>query len=106
MVDIFWQTFDPTDCVDRSRPRLLQYESAIFYHDAEQKKLAEDSKKYLISLGRSKKPIETPVSKYSNFYAAEEYHQKTIIRKKPKGIYGLPHWIRQRLLSSRLMAGA
>jgi len=50
------------------------------------RKVAEDSKKYLDKSGRFKKPIETPVIKYSNFYAAEEYHQD-YYKKSPKEYY-------------------
>jgi peptide methionine sulfoxide reductase msrA/msrB len=75
LVDIFWQTFDPTDVGGSFYDRGTQYESAIFYHDAEQKKVAENSKKYLDKSDRFKNPIVTPVIGYSNFYVAEEYHQ-------------------------------
>ena len=45
LVDIFWQTFDPTDVGGSFFDRGSQYESAIFYHNDLQKKVAEESKK-------------------------------------------------------------
>ena len=47
LVDIFWQTFDPTDVGGSFFDRGSQYESAIFFHNEEQKKVAEESKKRL-----------------------------------------------------------
>ncbi len=86
LVDIFWQTFDPTDVGGSFYDRGTQYESAIFFHDAEQKKVAEESKKYLDKSEKFKKPIATPVIKYTNFYAAEDYHQD-YYKKSPKEYY-------------------
>jgi peptide methionine sulfoxide reductase msrA/msrB len=64
---------DPTygQFVDRG----LQYRSAIFYHNDEQKRLAEESKKELEKSGMYEKPIVTETIKASEFYKAEEYHQ-------------------------------
>lgn len=75
LVDIFWQTFDPTDVGGSFFDRGTQYESAIFFHDAEQKKVAEESKARLDQSGKFTKPIATPIIKFTNFYPAEEYHQ-------------------------------
>uniref|UniRef100_UPI0037441692 peptide-methionine (S)-S-oxide reductase MsrA n=1 Tax=Algoriphagus algorifonticola TaxID=2593007 RepID=UPI0037441692 len=86
LVDIFWQTFDPTDVGGSFYDRGTQYESAIFFHDAEQKKVAEESKKLLDQSGKFDKPIATPVIKYTNFYEAEEYHQD-YYKKKPQDYY-------------------
>ncbi|GMQ24342.1 peptide-methionine (R)-S-oxide reductase MsrB [Algoriphagus sp. oki45] len=86
LVDIFWQTFDPTDVGGSFYDRGTQYESAIFFHDAEQKKVAEESKARLDKSGRFQKPIATPIIKYTNFYAAEDYHQD-YYKKNPKEYY-------------------
>ncbi|MFN4000157.1 peptide-methionine (S)-S-oxide reductase MsrA [Algoriphagus sp.] len=86
LADIFWQTYDPTDVGGSFYDRGSQYESAIFFHDAEQKKVAEDSKSRLDKSGRFKKPIATPIIKYINFYAAEDYHQD-YYKKSPKEYY-------------------
>ncbi|TFV94797.1 peptide-methionine (S)-S-oxide reductase MsrA [Algoriphagus kandeliae] len=86
LVDIFWQTYDPTDVGGSFYDRGSQYESAIFYHSAEQKKVAEESKKSLDESGRFEKPIATPIIKYTNFYPAEEYHQD-YYKKNPVDYY-------------------
>lgn len=75
LLDVFWKHVDPTDpdgqFVDRGSP----YRTAIFYHDDEQKLLAEQSKKELADSGLFDKPIVTDIVKFSTFYSAEEYHQ-------------------------------
>ena len=75
LVDIFWQTYDPTDVGGSFYDRGTQYESAIFFHNDLQKKVAEESKARLDKSGKFSKPIATPIIKYSNFYPAEDYHQ-------------------------------
>ncbi len=86
LVDIFWQTYDPTDVGGSFYDRGSQYESAIFYHDSKQQKVAEASKKQLDKSGKFTKPIATPIVKYTNFYAAEDYHQD-YYKKNPKEYY-------------------
>jgi peptide methionine sulfoxide reductase msrA/msrB len=75
LLDVFWKHIDPTDpggqFVDRGSP----YRTAIFYHDDEQKRLAEESKKNLADSGQFDKPIVTDIIKFSQFYKAEEHHQ-------------------------------
>lgn len=75
LLDIFWQQFDPTDAGGQFNDRGPQYRSAIFYHDNEQKKIAEESKAKLAASGRFEKPIVTEITQFTNFYPAEEYHQ-------------------------------
>jgi peptide-methionine (S)-S-oxide reductase len=53
-----------------------QYRSTIFYHNDEQKRLAEESKKALEKSGKIKGPIYTEITPASEFYKAEEYHQQ------------------------------
>ena len=86
LVDIFWQTYDPTDVGGSFYDRGSQYESAIWYHDNEQKKVAEESKDRLDKSGKFDKPIATPVLKYTSFYPAEDYHQD-YYKKNPKDYY-------------------
>src|SRR3989338_2187808 len=52
-----------------------QYSSAIFYHNDEQKRLAELSKEKLEKAGIYEKPIITEILKFDIFYKAEDYHQ-------------------------------
>lgn len=83
IIDIFWQQFDPTDDGGSFFDRGSQYESAIFFHNNQQKVVAEASKKRLDFSGIFDKPIVTPVIKFTNFYPAEEYHQD-YYRKSPR----------------------
>jgi len=75
LLDVFWRQFDPTDAGGSFHDRGTQYTSAIFYHNEEQKKLAEASKKALDQSGRFSKPIVTPIRPAVKFYPAEDYHQ-------------------------------
>ena len=75
LLDIFWQHIDPTDPGGQFVDRGSQYRSAIFYHNDEQKRLAEESKRKLETSGRFDKPIATEIVPVSEFYEAEEYHQ-------------------------------
>ncbi len=75
LLDVFWRHIDPTDGGGQFVDRGSQYRSAIFYHDEEQRRLAEKSKEELAKSGRFAKPIVTEIIKFSRFYDAEEYHQ-------------------------------
>ena len=75
LLDVFWKQIDPTDPNGQFVDRGLQYRSAIFYHDDEQKSLAEKSKEELDKSGRYNKPIVTEIIEASTFYKAEDYHQ-------------------------------
>jgi peptide methionine sulfoxide reductase msrA/msrB len=66
---------NPTDVGGQFADRGSQYRTAIFYHDKEQKKLAEQSKAQMEQSGRYEGPIVTEIVKVSEFYTAEEYHQ-------------------------------
>jgi peptide methionine sulfoxide reductase msrA/msrB len=71
----FWRNIDPTDPEGQFADRGSQYRTAIFYHNEEQKNLAEESKKELGESGIFKKPIITEIKKFKEFYPAEDYHQ-------------------------------
>jgi peptide methionine sulfoxide reductase msrA/msrB len=75
LLDVFWRQIDPTDEIGQFVDRGSQYRTAIFYHDQEQKQLAEASKEKLSRSGRFDKPIVTEVLPSSKFYPAENYHQ-------------------------------
>ena len=72
----FWLSIDPTDAGGQFADQGSQYKTAIYYHDEDQKLLAEASKKELASSGRFHKPIATAILPAQPFYPAEEYHQK------------------------------
>ena len=75
ILDIFWMQINPTDAEGQFVDRGSQYRSAIFYHNEEQKKIAEQSKARMEKSGRYDKPIVTEIKEATRFYAAEEYHQ-------------------------------
>jgi peptide methionine sulfoxide reductase msrA/msrB len=75
LLDFFWRHIDPTDPGGQFVDRGTQYRSVIFYHDKEQKRLAEESKNALAESGRFNKPIVTEILPFTKFYEAEEYHQ-------------------------------
>ena len=75
LLDLFWRHVDPTDAGGQFADRGSQYRAAIFYHDEEQKRLAEESRRALEKSGVFDRPIVTEISKISKFYRAEDYHQ-------------------------------
>jgi peptide methionine sulfoxide reductase msrA/msrB len=75
LLDYFWRHIDPTDPDGQFVDRGSQYRSVIFYHNEEQKRLAEKSKEELGKSGRFDKPIVTEIIKFTKFYEAEGYHQ-------------------------------
>ena len=75
ILDVLWKHIDPTDGGGQFVDRGNQYRSAIFYHNEEQKKIAEESKRNLEKSGIFNKPIVTEIMKFDKFYTAEDYHQ-------------------------------
>ncbi|HXB40741.1 MAG TPA: peptide-methionine (S)-S-oxide reductase MsrA [Bacteroidia bacterium] len=75
LLEAFWQTHDPTTYNRQGNDIGTQYRSAIFYHNEEQKKLAEQYKTELDRSGAFEKPIITSIEPYKVFYSAEDYHQ-------------------------------
>ncbi len=76
LLDVFWNNHNPTT-LNRQGPDMgVQYRSAIFYHDDEQKAIAEKSKQTLGKSGKFENPIVTEIVPAPSFYKAEEYHQK------------------------------
>jgi peptide methionine sulfoxide reductase msrA/msrB len=75
LLDVYWRHVDPIDPGGQFVDRGSQYRSAIFYHDEEQRKLAERSREELNRSGRFGKPITTEILPLSRFYRAEDYHQ-------------------------------
>jgi peptide methionine sulfoxide reductase msrA/msrB len=75
LLDFFWRQIDPTDSGGQFADRGSQYRTAIFYHNEEQRILAEKSKEKLEKSKRFGKPIVTKILPFTNFFKAEEYHQ-------------------------------
>jgi peptide-methionine (S)-S-oxide reductase len=73
LLDVFWHNVDPTDGGGQFCDRGDQYRAAVFFHDAEQKRLAEASRQRVAQeLGKG---VATKVLPAVTFYVAEEYHQ-------------------------------
>jgi len=75
LLEVFWRNIDPTDEYGQFVDRGPQYATAVFYHHAEQKRLAEESRARLQQSGRFDRPIVTEIREYQEFYEAEAYHQ-------------------------------
>jgi peptide-methionine (S)-S-oxide reductase len=75
LLDVYWKNVDPFDKGGQFCDRGDQYRPAIFYHNDEQKRLAEDSKAALEKSGRFKDPIVVEITQASTFTKAEDYHQ-------------------------------
>ena len=75
LLDHFWRHVDPTDSGGQFVDRGRQYRSVVFYHDPEQRRLAEASKAALERSGRFDRPVVTEIVELTGFYPAEEYHQ-------------------------------
>ncbi|MEK7545151.1 MAG: peptide-methionine (S)-S-oxide reductase MsrA [Patescibacteria group bacterium] len=82
LLKIFWENHNPTT-FNRQGPDVgSQYRSAIFYHDEEQKELAQKSKEELGKLSRyNDRKIVTQIVPAEKFYPAEEYHQKYLMKR-------------------------
>lgn len=77
LLDVFWYSHSPT-----AMPYSYQYKSIIFYHNDEQKALAEESKNNIqAGLGRQ---VYTEIVPAGTFYPAEDYHQKYYLRGIPR----------------------
>ena len=75
LLDVFWRQINPTDAGGQFVDRGHAYTTGIFYHNDEQKRLAEKSKADLAASGIFDKPLVTPIVPATQFYAAEDYHQ-------------------------------
>lgn len=85
LLEVFWKTHDPTT-PNRQGPDVgTQYRSAIFYHNEEQKTLAERLKKELNESGAWNRPIVTQIVPFEKFYKAEGYHQDYYRNNPSKG---------------------
>lgn len=79
LLNVFWHSIDPTNANGQFCDVGDQYRAVIFYHDEEQKRLANESKDQLIKSGRFPKVV-TQILPATAFYPAEEYHQKYYLK--------------------------
>jgi len=75
LLEVFWKTHDPTTLNRQGADVGTQYRSVIFYHNQEQKIIAEQYKKELNDTKAFGNPVVTAIEKASPFYVAENYHQ-------------------------------
>ena len=81
LLNVFWQTHDPTQ-VNRQGPDSgTQYRTAIFFHTPEQEATAKKSRETLAASGKFRRPIATEIAPAGKFYRAEEYHQKYLQKR-------------------------
>ena len=73
LLDVFWQAHDPTTLNRQGADAGTQYRSVIFYHDEQQKLVAEKSK--LAAQPDFLRPIVTEITPFKKFFKAEDYHQ-------------------------------
>lgn len=76
LLDVFWQNINPTTKNGQFADMGTQYRTEIFYHNDQQKRFAEESKKKLENSKKFEKPIATEITAASAFYPAEDYHQE------------------------------
>jgi len=77
LLRVFWAAHSPT-----SRPWSGQYASIVFYHDEEERRLAEQTRD--AEAARTGGPIYTQILPFERFYLAEEYHQKYRLQQWPE----------------------
>jgi peptide-methionine (S)-S-oxide reductase len=75
LLEAFWSSHDPTTLNRQGADEGTQYRSAIFYHDENQKRLAEEYKKKLNDQKAFDHPVVTEIVPFNVFYKAEDYHQ-------------------------------
>jgi peptide-methionine (S)-S-oxide reductase len=85
LLEVFFTIHDPTTLNRQGADVGTQYRSAIFYHSAEQKEVAEKVIADITAAKIWKDPIVTEVAKLAAFYPAEEYHQRYYERNPNQG---------------------
>jgi len=81
LLEVFWQIHDPST-LNRQGPDVgTQYRSIIFYSDDHERAAAEESKRRLEESGKLARPIVTQIVPATEFYRAEEHHQRYYERR-------------------------
>lgn len=75
LLEIFFKLHDPTTLNRQGNDVGTQYRSAIFYHDENQKEIAQKMKKHIDESGMYSDPVVTKIEPFKNFFKAEDYHQ-------------------------------
>jgi peptide-methionine (S)-S-oxide reductase len=85
ILEVYWKTHDPTQLNRQGADVGPQYRSVIFYHNEDQRKIAEKYKKALDEAGIWDDPIVTAIEPFKNFFKAEDYHQEYYDNNKNQG---------------------
>jgi peptide-methionine (S)-S-oxide reductase len=85
LLEVFWQTHDPTTLNRQGADVGTQYRSAIFFHNPEQQRKAEHYKAALDATGAFRGPIVTEITPATTFYKAEDYHQNYYAQNGEQG---------------------
>jgi len=75
LLEVFWKTHDPTTLNRQGNDMGTQYRSVIFYHNDQQRNLAEQYKQKLDAAKALRAPIVTEIAPFQEFFPAEDYHQ-------------------------------
>lgn len=75
LLEVFWKVHDPTTLNKQGNDVGTQYRSVVYYHNEEQKKIAEEYKNKLETAKVYNSPIVTEITEFDKFYPAENYHQ-------------------------------
>ncbi|UOG77054.1 peptide-methionine (S)-S-oxide reductase MsrA [Hymenobacter tibetensis] len=75
LLEVFWKTHDPTTLNRQGNDTGTQYRSGVYYHNDEQRRLAEEYKQKLNDAKAFDNPIVTEIEPLKSFYPAEDYHQ-------------------------------
>jgi peptide-methionine (S)-S-oxide reductase len=81
LLDVFFANHDPTQLNHQGPDVGTQYRSVIFYHDEAQAEAARAAKEALQASGRYRRPVMTEIVPFSNFFRAEEYHQRYLAKR-------------------------
>jgi peptide-methionine (S)-S-oxide reductase len=85
LLTVFFTIHDPTTLNRQGNDVGTQYRSAIFYHDEQQKKVAEEVIREITAAGIWDAPIVTEVTPFDKFYIAEDYHQEYFTKNPFQG---------------------
>ncbi len=85
LLEVFWQTHDPTTLNQQGADKGTQYRSVVFFTNEEQKELAEKYKEKLNKSGAFPEPVVTEITKASIYYRAENYHQNYYLQNSSQG---------------------
>ena len=80
LLEVFWNTHDPTTLNRQGNDVGTQYRSVVFYHNDEQREQTQAYKTQLDKAGTWKDPIVTEIAPFEKFYEAENYHDDYFIR--------------------------